>query len=77
MSTANQYNSAASLALPPDLPTEVMEFLREVKYLEPDRVRVGDRVAPQALTDLGTGKPVWIVGAHLTRPTALIFGSYT
>ncbi|HLK61236.1 MAG TPA: hypothetical protein VKU00_32100 [Chthonomonadaceae bacterium] len=68
---------AAASQLPPDLPPEVRTFLQEVGYLEPDHLKVGDAVPSVALTDLQSGETVWLGGPHLTRPTALIFGSYT
>ena len=64
------------LSLPADVPAEVVPYLREMDYLTPDRLHVGDKVDPITLTALAEGRSVVICGAS-PRPTVLIFGSYT
>ena len=69
--------AATASQLPPDLPPEVIAFLNEVNYLDPDRLQVGDRIPPLALTDLKSGEILWLGKEKRSRPLALIFGSYT
>lgn len=63
--------------LPPDIPPEAASFLQETGYFEPDRLKVGDVVPPILLTMLNEGTPVLIGDPEASRPTILIFGSYT
>lgn len=67
--------------LPPGIPPEAAPFLREMGYLQPDRLKVGG-VAPRlALNRLNPNSAadssVEIGSPNAFLPTVLIFGSYT
>jgi hypothetical protein len=63
--------------LPADIPEEARAFLKRVGYLEPDRLRVGDRVPPLTLAAREGSETVTIGLPGAPLPTVLIFGSYT
>ena len=58
------------------LPPEAQPVLRENGFLAPDRLNVGDAAPRLALTAREGGNIVEI-GGEASRPTVLIFGSYT
>ncbi len=62
--------------LPPEIPAEAVPFLREVGYLEPDALGVGDP-APDAPVTTLAGDLVRLAACWRERPAVLIFGSYT
>lgn len=67
--------------LPPDVPPEAAAFLREMGYLQPDRLKVGD-AAPRLLLNRlnpisAADSSVEIGSPNAILPTVLIFGSYT
>jgi hypothetical protein len=65
------------MPIPDDIPAEAVPFLQEMGYLEPDRLQVGDRVTPLALTALQSEEMVVVGAPEAPRSTVLIFGSYT
>lgn len=62
--------------LPPDIPPEVVPFLEEAGYLEPDRLSVGDPVPDLPLYALD-GSETRLSRLWADIPLVLIFGSYT
>jgi hypothetical protein len=62
--------------LPADIPPEAVPFLREMGYLEPDRLSPGD-AAPDAPVYTLEGEEVPLRRCWSDRPAVLIFGSYT
>ena len=67
--------------LPPDVPPEAAAFLREMGYLQPDRLKVGG-VAPRLLLNRlnpisAADATVEVGSPDALLPTVLIFGSYT
>ena len=62
--------------LPPGVPAEALPFLREVGYLEPDRVAGGD-AAPEVTVFTPEGDAVPLSRCWRGRPAVLIFASYT
>ncbi|HET6387322.1 MAG TPA: hypothetical protein VFJ58_28355 [Armatimonadota bacterium] len=62
-------------APPSDIPAAAFPFIKEMGYLNPDRLKVGDTAPAITLEQLAGGAPVTIGAAG--RPTVLIFGSYT
>ncbi len=65
------------MKLPPDIPAEVVPFLREMGYLEPDALQTGDAVPPIALPVPKESRSVLVGDPNALKPVALIFGSYT
>jgi hypothetical protein len=65
------------MSLPPDVPPEVVGFLQEMGYLEPDRLQVGDAAPVLTLARLHGAETVILGAPDAARPTVLIFGSYT
>jgi hypothetical protein len=65
------------MSLPPDIPPEVVGFLQEMGYLESDRLQVGDAVPALTLRRLHGEETVVVGDPNASRPTVLIFGSYT
>lgn len=65
------------MPIPDDIPAEVVPFLQEMGYLDPDRLQVGDQVTPLALTALQSKDTILVGAPDAPRPTVLIFGSYT
>ncbi len=59
------------------LPPEALPVLRATGYLEPDRLEVGSPSPSVVLTRLDDGSQATIGGPVASRPTVLIFGSYT
>jgi hypothetical protein len=57
------------------LPTHILEYLREMGYLIPDSLAVGDPAPRLSLNALRDDSKVTI--GLPARPRALIFGSYT
>ena len=60
----------------PPTPPEAMHFLQKIGYLEPDRLKVGDKTPEIILQKLDQSGSVTL-GISQSRPVALIFGSYT
>lgn len=65
------------MPLPPDIPPEVVGFLEEMGYFEPDRLAVGMTVSELTLARLHAEGTVTVGADAAVRPTVLIFGSYT
>ena len=63
-------------ALPPDIPAEVVPYLREAGYLEPDPLAVGDP-APEVPFYTPDGEQIRVRDLQRGRPAVLVFGSHT
>ena len=65
------------MELPPDVPPEAAAFLREIGYLHPDRLTVGDAAPELVLATYAEGTPITVGVPDAILPTVLVFGSYT
>jgi len=63
-------------SVPADVPPDVVPFLEEAGYLEPDRLSVGDP-APDLPLFTPEGEEVRLSRCWRERAVVLIFGSYT
>lgn len=62
--------------VPPDVPAEAESFIREMGYLDPERVAPGDPAPDGSLTTLA-GVDTTLHKLRAERALVLIFGSYT
>jgi hypothetical protein len=71
-----EHQARSEERLPPDIPQEAVPFLKEMGYLEPERLSTGAPAPEPPLYTL-SGDEVRLSECWREKPLVLVFGSYT